>query len=86
MYIFVKHVRCPGCDKLQSFSGPHGLRMKYDPTTNYKLLLACSSDCAQKFRVKDPDDKFVAISGEQDVIMTEKGPIPYRKITKTLGK
>jgi len=82
-YIWVKHVRCPGCNKLQSFSGPHGLRMKYDPSTNYKLLLACSSDCAQKFCKKNPDDKFMPVDGEQDVIITNKGPIPYRKITQT---
>jgi len=77
MHIHIKHIRCAGCNVLRSFDGV-GLRIKYDPDANWRLLLACSSNCAQKFiRAKVELD-------EPDVLITKNGPILYRKIVQTL--
>jgi len=81
MHIHIKHIRCAGCNVLRSFDGV-GLRVKYDPNANWKLLLACSSNCAQKFirtREQPELDKL-------DILITKNGPIPYRKIIQTLDR
>jgi hypothetical protein len=80
-YIWIKNVKCAGCDTVRYFSSP-GLRIKYNPQENYKWLLACSSNCAEKFADKTKLDN----GPGPDVIMTKNGPIPYRKITQTLDQ
>lgn len=87
MFFFVKHVRCAGCNTVRTYEG-QGLRLKHDRKTNYKLLLACSSACAQKFigLKGKPIDAAQDIDLEEDVVMTKNEPIPYRKITQTMDK
>lgn len=139
-YFYVKHVKCAGCGARRTYTG-EGLRMQFNPQANWKLLLACSARCAEKFvnKTKTPakpkvvcttcndthymnvDERHVMCtqcpipcegccgppSGafceytpcfcechkssykkvdkiiEPDMLMTRKGPIPYREITQT---
>ena len=48
MFIYIKAVKCPGCGKHQEFSG-RGLGMSVTREKNFKLLLSCCANCAQKF-------------------------------------
>lgn len=82
MHFFIKKVRCSGCGNLREYDGK-GLGVTHHPGTNYKLLLACSAVCAQRVRKNNPA-KHKKDEAEPDMLMTKRGPIPYRAITKTL--
>lgn len=80
-YFFVKTVKCAGCGNRRTYDGD-GLRMKYHPGANWKLLLACSAPCAEKFNNRKPDQPKKEIptpkAPEPEVLMTRYGAIPYR--------
>lgn len=82
-YFFVKTVKCAGCGNRRKYDGP-GLRMKYHPAANWKLLLACSADCAGKFVKKNQDQPKKEIGAskapEPEMLMTRYGAIPYRNV------
>ena len=82
-YFYVKHVKCAGCGARRTYNG-EGLRMKFSSKANWKLLLACSSRCAEKF-VKPKQPELEQSEPAPEMLMTKNGPIPYRKITQTLG-
>ena len=86
-YFYVKHVKCAGCGVRRTYDG-EGLRMKFTSNANWKLLLACSIPCAQKF-VKPEQKKCESgckpeTQQETEMLMTKNGPIPYRRITQSL--
>lgn len=83
-YFYVKHVKCAGCNASRTYDG-QGLRLRHGPGQDFKLLLACSSSCAQKILAMKRERQAQPIREdvEQESMMTKNGPIPYRKITQT---
>lgn len=80
-HFYIKHVKCAGCGKHRTYDGD-GLRMSFAPKANWKLLLACSVSCAEKF-VKKPEpvcktcnDTHRMEFGESASVMCTQCPLP----------